>query len=349
MTDPIFAAATLEKFAAGLLEASRVPAGKARLVAECLVDASLRGVDSHGVQLLTFYLHQLADGRVDADAEGRVVSETGAVMVYDGRNGLGQAISAVCSDHAVRLARDHGVGVVVSRESNHFGAAAVWGPRIAASGMIGIVFCNASPAVPPWQGKDPRWGTNPICVAVPGGAWLLDMATTTVAMGQIYKARLAGKDTIPPGWAMDGEGVPTTSVDSAIRGLLMPLGGYKGSGLAMMVEILCAVLSGGAIAQELGGLRIKDRPFRVSQFFLALDVARFLPLEEFERRMQDLVTQAKSARPAPGYDEVLVAGEAEWRAETERRRDGIPLSDGLWRDLCAWAERLGVEIPEAGV
>jgi LDH2 family malate/lactate/ureidoglycolate dehydrogenase len=211
--------------------------------------------------------------------------------------------------------------------------------------MLGIVMCNASPSVPPWQGREPRWGTNPICVSMPGNAWLLDMATTTVAQGRIYKAKFSGQDTIPFGWAMDADGVPTTSTAAALKGLLMPLGGYKGSGLAMMVEILCGVLSGGAISTELGGLRFTDRPFRVSQFFLALDISRLMPLQEFETRLRKLVAMAKSARPAPDYDEVLVAGEPEWRAEADYLESGVPLTEGVWEELRERAGRLGIPTP----
>jgi LDH2 family malate/lactate/ureidoglycolate dehydrogenase len=144
---------------------------------------------------------------------------------------------------------------------------------------------------------------------------------------------------------MDSEGVPTEDVDTALKGLLMPLGGYKGSGLAMMAEILCAVLGGGAMSTELGGIRIQGQPMRTSQFFLAIDVARFMQLDEFHRRMQSLVTMVKSSRPAKGYEEVLVAGDPEWRAEQIRRRDGIPLSDGVWQNLVQAAYQLGVALP----
>jgi len=206
--------------------------------------------------------------------------------------------------------------------------------------------CNASALVAPWQGKDPRFGTNPICMSLPGAdTWLLDMATTTVALGKILNAQFHGRDTIPAGWAMDSEGAPTTDTQAALTGLLMPLGGYKGSGLAMMAEILCAVLGGGAMSTELGGIRVQGQPMKTSQFFLAIDVSRFMPLDEFERRMRSLVAMVKSSKTAKGYDEVLVAGEPEWRAEEHRRRDGIPLSDGVWQNLVAAAEKLGVALP----
>ncbi|MCC7237374.1 MAG: Ldh family oxidoreductase [Bryobacterales bacterium] len=337
-----------------LLEAAGAAPSHAELTAECLVFASLRGVDSHGLQLLTFYLDQLSDGRVDGKGRGRVLSESGACLHFDGENALGQVVSAQCADAAARLAREHGLGLAVARESNHFGAAAFWGQRIARQGMIAVVLCNASPAVAPWQAREARWGTNPICCAVPppegSGAdeavWLLDMATTTVAMGKIYKARLNQEPTIPPGWAMDSEGRPTMSTAAALAGFLMPLGGYKGSGLGMMVELLTGALSGGAISTELGGLRWKDRRFRVSQFFLAIDPARFGSRKEFTERVAHLAGQVKSALAASGYDEVLVAGDPEWRTRKQRLAHGIPMTSGLWNELAQHARRLGVAVPE---
>jgi LDH2 family malate/lactate/ureidoglycolate dehydrogenase len=346
--DILFRAEVLTDFASRLLEAAGAPAPKARLVADCLVDANLRGVDSHGVQLLTFYLERLGRGEVDPLADGRVVSENGGCLVYDGENGLGQVISDICCGHAVRLGKECGLSIVVARESNHFGAAAFWAQKISAEGLIGVVMCNASPLVPPWQGREGRVGTNPICVSVPGDEgrpWLLDMATTTVAAGKIYKAFFAGEPAVPSGWALNRSGVPTTDTQTAYHGLLMPLGGYKGSGLAMLVEILCGVLGGGAMSTEVGGVKTVGRPARNSQTFMGIDVSRFMPMDQFQPRMRWLVANIKSAQPAQGYDEVLVAGDPEWRAEQTRRRDGIPLGEGVWEKLKEAALRLGVVLP----
>ena len=346
--DVVVAPGALAAFAQRLLEGVGVTAAKAQLVAGSLVAANLRGVDSHGVQLLPYYLEQIEWSDMDARADGRVISENGACLLYDGQNGIGQSIAEICCAHAVRIASAQGMAAVVARESNHFGAAAFWAQKISAAGHIGIVMCNASSLVPPWQGKQPRLGTNPICMAVPGGEekpWLLDMATTTVAAGKIFKAKINGQPQIPAGWAMDSEGVPTTDPETALKGLLMPLGGYKGSGLAMMVEILCAVLSGGAMSTELGGIRFRGKPVRVSQMFLAIDIARFLPVDEFRARMDGLIRQMKATPPAVGYIEVLVAGDPEWRMEEERRQSGVPVGRGTWHALCEAADRLGVAAP----
>jgi LDH2 family malate/lactate/ureidoglycolate dehydrogenase len=353
MPDPdvLVPARDLTAFAAHLLDAVGVSAAKSKLVAESLVAANLRGVDSHGVQLLPYYIEQLEWGDMDAHADGRVISESGACLLYDGQNGIGQPIAETCCAHAVRMARATGVAIAVARDSNHFGAAAFWAQKISAADRVGIVMCNASPLVPPWQGKQPRLGTNPICVSVPGGEeepWLLDMATTTVAAGKIFKAMINGQPEIPAGWAMDAEGAPTTSTGTALKGLLMPLGGYKGSGLAMMAEILCAVLGGGAMSTELGGIRFRGSQVRVSQMFLAIEIARFIPLDEFRARMDRLIRTMKSTQPAKGYSEVLVAGEPELRMEQERRKSGVPVGHGTWHALCQAADRLGVAVPAVG-
>jgi LDH2 family malate/lactate/ureidoglycolate dehydrogenase len=344
---PTFFAPTLSRFAAEILVAAGVPEQKAGITAEALIASNLRGVDSHGLQLLPFYIEQILLGEMDPLADGRVVSESGSCLVYDAQNAIGQWVADTCCRHAVRIAAAQGAAVVVTRESNHFGAAAWWAQKMRAAGQIGLVFCNASPIVPPWQGREGRIGTNPICMSVPG-PWLLDMATTTVAAGKIFKAFINEKPAIPAGWAFDSQGVPTTDTKEAYHGgMLMPLGGYKGSGLGLMVEILCSVLSGGAMANDVGGIRIRGRANRCSQCFIAIDVARFMPVGEFTARVEHLVHLMKSTPTAPGFDEVMVAGDPEWRTEAERLRTGIPLEEGNWDKLVKTAERLKVPLPAA--
>ena len=341
---PVISAPEITRFLEQILLAAEVPPHKAAIVATSLVASNLRGMDSHGIQLLPFYVDQLLAGEMDPHTDGQVISEFGSCLHFDGQNGLGQWIADTCCRHAVRIAGERGMAMVVARESNHFGAAAWWAQKMRAAGQIGIVMCNASPIVPPWQGREGRLGTNPICMSVPG-PWLLDMATTTVAAGRIFKAMINGQPEIPAGWAFDSDGVPTTDTAKAYKGMLMPLGGYKGSGLAMMVEILCSVLSGGAMSTEVGGIRFRGKTVRVSQMFMAIDVARFMPVEEFTARVEHLVKMMKSAPTAPGYDEVLVAGDPEWRMEAERLRDGIPIADGNWDMLMKTAARLNVPAP----
>ncbi len=182
---------TLHDLVAEILIRVGVPPGHARGVADSLVAANLRGVDSHGVELLGSYVRQLQAGGVDRTAVGTVAFETGSCLLYDGQNGLGQVVSERCVEHALRLVRGGGLALVVARNSHHFGAAAYWSDKLARGGCIGIVMSTAGPWVPPWPGKSPRIGTNPISMAVPGlppGRWLLDMATTTVAKNKLAHA-----------------------------------------------------------------------------------------------------------------------------------------------------------------
>ncbi|HWC98686.1 MAG TPA: Ldh family oxidoreductase [Candidatus Sulfopaludibacter sp.] len=341
---PLISADVLTRFVQDILLAANVPPNKASITAASLVASNLRGVDSHGIQLLPFYVDQMLAGEMDPKADGHVISEMGSCLVFDGENGLGQWVADSCCRHAVRIAAAQGMALVVSRESNHFGAAAWWAQKMRAAGQIGIVMCNASPIVPPWQGKEGRMGTNPICMSVPG-PWLLDMATTTVAAGRIFKAFINGQPEVPAGWAFDSDGVPTTDTQKAYKGMLMPLGGYKGSGLAMMVEILCSVLSGGAMANEIGGIRVRGKKVRNSQMFMAIDVARFMPVLEFEARVEQLVALMKSTATAPGFDEVMVAGDPEWRTEADRKANGIPIADGNWDGLVKTGLRVNVAAP----
>lgn len=345
---PTILSSELEHFVTEILASAGVPRQAAELTGSSLVAANLRGVDSHGVRLIPVYVKQLQSGDMDPTAKGRILSENQACLLFDAENGIGQVAAAQCCDHSVRLSRAFGLGLTVARNSNHFGAAAYWGTRMAEQGQLGIVLCNASRLVAPWQGREARMGTNPICIAVPG-PWLLDMSTTAVAANRIWAAAAGNADSIPEGWALNAEGAPTTNLSDAVRGLLMPLGGqvagHKGSGLAAAVEILCAVLGGGAMAGEVGSMHERGRQVGVSQSFLAIDIERFMPLGEFTARVRRLVADLKSAAPAEGFDEVLTADEPEQRTERERLSAGIPIPDEVWGALLKVAWELGAKEP----
>ena len=345
-----FDAESLRHFCRQLLTALGTSEAHAQIVCDSLVAANLRGVDSHGIQMLLVYIQQLRAGGINVPAEGQVVKEDGVFLRYDGENALGQVVAECCTDHSIRIARVFGISVVVTSHSNHFGAGAWWGEKLARAGFIGIVTSNACPAVAPWQGKTPILGTNPLCVAVPGlggvGRWLLDMATTTVALGKLSHAAHLNQAEIPIEWGfLDAAGQPTTETAAAQKGAPTPFGRYKGTAFAMLAEILSAGLSGGSMATELPVYRTGGDPLGISHCFIAIDPKRFLPAGEFETRMDRLIGMVKAAEPAPGYDEVLVAGEPEWRCERIRTTEGIPVPLKLWSKFTAVAAELGVTPP----
>ncbi len=341
----------LRTFCRTLLTALGTGEAQADVVATSLVAANVRGVDSHGIQMLATYIQQARAGGFNLPATGRVLREDGVCLHYDGENGLGQVVADQCCDHAIRIAKALGVAVVVACRSNHFGAGAWWGEKISRQGLIAIVMSNACPAVAPWQGKTAILGTNPLCVTVPGlngqGRWLLDMATTTVALGKLGHAAQLNRPTIPLEWGfLDAAGQPTTDTAAAQKGSPTPIGGYKGTALAMMIELLCSGLSGGAMATELPIYRTGGDPLNISHTFIVIDPSRFLPGGEFERRAGRLVDLVKVSQPATGYNEVLVAGEPEWNCEQARTTQGIPVPVKLWTKLGAIAAELGVTPPE---
>jgi LDH2 family malate/lactate/ureidoglycolate dehydrogenase len=349
----LFSEQQLFDFSRELLVAAGVPGEHAVLVADCVVTSSVRGVDSHGIALLPSYVAQIQAGGVNPGSVGKVLHESGPCLLYDGEDGLGHVVSDRCAQHAIRLAGQFGLALIVARNSDHFGAAAFWGEKLSRAGFIGIVMTNGGPNVAPWQGRSATISTNPICASVPAtgnGRWLLDMATSTVAKGKANNAAFHGRESIPAWWGfLDPEGNPTTNTRAAIQGMGTPLGGYKGTGLAMLVEVLCAVLSGGPISTEHLDDRTGPTPVRTSHMFMAIDPKRFLPEGNFQDRMERLNTLVKSARPAQGYDEVLVAGEPEWRTEVQRRKDGIPVPAPLWDQLSATARSLRMEPPAGKV
>ena len=345
-----FDAESLRHFCRQLLKTLGTSEAHAQIVGDSLVAANLRGVDSHGIQMLLVYLQQLRAGGINVPAAGHVVSEEGVFLRYDGENAFGQVVADRCTDHSIRIARGFGISIVVTNHSNHFGAGAWWGEKLARAGFIGIVTSNACPAVAPWQGRTPILGTNPLCVSVPGlagvGRWLLDMATTTVALGKLSHAAHLNQTEIPTEWGfLDARGNPTTETAAAQKGAPTPFGRYKGTAFAMLAEILSAGLSGGSMATELPVYRTGGDPLGISHCFIAIDPKRFLPPGDFEARIGRLVDMVKAAEPAPGYDEVLVAGEPEWRCEKIRTTEGIPVPLKLWSIFTAVAAELGVTPP----
>jgi LDH2 family malate/lactate/ureidoglycolate dehydrogenase len=343
----------LTAFLVDALHAMKMPGERAVITAGLMVRTDLRGVDSHGIDMLPRYHELWQGGFIVMDGDPILVTDSLATGLYDGAKGLGHYVSTLAMRLAIEKARTYGVGVVGVRNSGHFGAAANYSMMALPHDMIGVATTN-SPyvAMVPTFGREAKLSTNPLSFAAPAGRhapFVLDMATTTVAFGKLRLASRWGKP-IPSGWALDDDGAPTTDADVAVKHRLQtPLGGtrelgsHKGYGLGMMVDILSGILPGAVYGDlffrtDRQARRLQD----VGHCFIALDPARFRPIEEFKRDMDDYFDSLKSTPRAEGHERVYVAGEPEAESEARRRRDGIPLSPALVARVDAIARELGI-------
>ena len=345
--------ARLGEFIAEVLAALGMPRHIVEPTARLMVQTDLRGVDSHGIGMLPRYVEWIREGFIAPAAEPKTVRDDLATALLDGLKGLGYYPSILAMDLAISKAQTFGVGVVAVRNSGHFGAAANYSMMALAHDMIGLATTN-SPYVSmvPTFGRAPALSTNPISVAAPAGTqtpFVLDMATTTVAIGKLRLASRWGKP-IPEGWATDAAGRPTTDPNVALaHRLLSPLGGsralggHKGYGLGVMVDILSGVLSGAVYGNLFFRSEMRRQKLHnVGHCFAAIDPARFRPLEEFKADMDDMLHTLKETPKAEGEERIYTAGEPE--AECERRRlvEGIPLAPALVAEVNQIAGTLGV-------
>lgn len=338
--------ARLAAWAADCLQATGVPADDAQVVADALALTSLWGIDSHGVLRLTHYLDRLQRGSIRAVAPGRIADSGPCSANMDGEQGLGILHCRRAMAHAVELARANGVGVVGVRRSSHCGAVGLYTRQAADEGLVGLALTHANSIVVPHGGRSGYFGTNPVSVAFPRAAdapLCLDMATSQIAWNKVVNARVEGR-ALAPGLTVDADGRPNTDPDRARA--LVPLGGadygYKGYGLAMMIDLMCGALNGMAFGPRLTRMyEDLDRPQDLGHFVLALDPQRFAggaTLAATVRAMTDDVVRAG--------DTVQVPGDPELRAERERRVDGIPIDPHALADMKQWSARLGVAFPE---
>jgi LDH2 family malate/lactate/ureidoglycolate dehydrogenase len=343
-------AAAARLWVLGLLDKVGVPAEDARLLADGLLQANLCGMDGHGLFFLPVYVKRLELGLIAKRGVVRVLQEGPGFALLDGGNLLGHVSAYRAMETAVAKARQAGVGMVGLRHGNHSGMLARYTRLAVDAGCIGIATTNTPPLMAPWGGVLPFFGTNPISIAVPAGEeppLILDMATSTVARSKILLAGQRG-ERIPADWALDPSGRPTDDPQAALRGSMAPLGGHKGSGLAMMVDVLSGLLSGAASGQEVGDIfRYDDGPQDVGHFFQAFDVERLGEGAEFRRRADGLIRRLRAAPTAPGVDRLRLPGDVERETAETRRREGIPLTRDVLEALQGLGERYQVAWPGA--
>ncbi len=317
----------------------------AALLAETLVMADVRGVHSHGVLRVPDYVGKLLDDGVDPQGRPRVVSETAGAIIVDGANSMGQIASAFGMRAAIARAKDTAVAAAAVRGSNHAGAMAYYAMLALPEDMIGIAATNALPTMAPWGGIDKILGINPIGVAIPAQTEppiVFDAAFSASSHGKIRIYRQKGFP-IPEGWAFDAAGRSTTDAGAALEGLLQPIGGYKGTGLAIVVGVLATLLGGASFGTALGNMVDGPKPGADGQFLLALNVRAFVDPVVFKRRVDAVVQQIRTSRSAPNVARVYAPGELEAETEHRYRTDGIPLNAETLRGIHAMAARVGVE------
>jgi len=352
----------LERFCAQVFQSLDVPEDDARIAADLLVSADLRGIDSHGVVRLRRYVDRLRNGVSVARPRIQVVSETPATALIDAGAGLGQPASYRAMEKAIEKALRVGVGFVTVRNSNHYGIAGYYAMMALEHDCIGISMTTANVNILPTHGRRPMLGTNPIAVAAPAGRehpFVLDMATSVVARGKLEVYERLEKP-LPAGWAADQSGRPMIDSARVLEGArkdagwgLLPLGGagellggHKGYGLAMVVEILCAILSGAAYADLVCPKTPegKPAPSGIGHFFGAWSVDSFRPVDEFKADMDDLLRRLKDAPKAAGQSRIYLPGEKEAEEAMRRAEQGIPLDEKVLADLALLAKELGVRM-----
>jgi hydroxycarboxylate dehydrogenase B len=344
---PIIASAALRALSRRLCAAAGSAEGEAALVADHLVEANLAGHDSHGVGLLPIYLENVRAGRLVPNRHAEVMRAHGAVMVIEGHRGYGQVIGHEAMSHGVAHAHDHGVALLAIRNSFHLGRIGHYGEQCARAGCASVHFVNVidhPPLQAPYGGGEARFSTNPFCAALPGddgAAVVLDMATSKIAIGKARVAYNRG-EPVPADSVLDAEGRPTR--DPAVmfgkpQGALIAMGEHKGSGLAIICELLAGALTGARTAQpghpQAGG---------IINNMLSVIIApeAFGPRAALAAEIAALVAYVKSARPRAGFDEVLVPGEPERRRRAERLASGIEVDERTWAGIVAAAATVGV-------
>jgi LDH2 family malate/lactate/ureidoglycolate dehydrogenase len=336
----------LEIFCTRVLEKLGVPREEAEITARTLVTANLRGVDTHGVLRLPLYTARLKGGALNPSLNLTTEKETIATALLNGHDGIGQVISYRAMQIAIRKAKEAGVSYVAVRNSNHFGAGAYYPMMALEHDMIGLTFSNASPRLAPTGGVDRLFGNNPWSIAVPAGQRLpvvLDMANSVVAAGKIRILQKEGKP-IPEGWALNRYGEPTTDPDEALKGILLAIGGYKGYGITLMMDLLTGVLADSNYGPRVKSLDQGIEPSRTAHSFMAIDLAAFTDAAAFKARMDAYIDEIKSSAKARGSEAIYVPGELEFLRVQERIEQGVPLQAKVAEELRAIANDVGVPL-----
>lgn len=335
----------LRNYCTELFRKVGVPADEAYRNADNLVDADLKGIESHGVSRMPIYLKRLRMGIVKLKTELKVVTESPGTAVYDAGNSMGAAASYKIMEAAIEKARNTGIAFITARNSNHYSAAAYFAQMALPHDMIGFTASNGPARMAPWGGTEPMFGTSPLAFAIPAGQELPiigDMASCVVARGKIILAAKKGQP-IPIGWARNKAGEDTTDAKEALEGTVLPFAGPKGYAIATMIEVLTGILAGSLFTTGIKDLYADfENPTCTSHYFGAINVAAFGPVAEFKERMDEFIRSVKANPKAKGVEEIFLPGEIELRLKKRRLAEGIPVARVTLDDLKREGEQSGL-------
>lgn len=333
----------IRQFCTQLFVAAGVPKDEADIVVDVLLEANLRGIDSHGVARIPHYLARMEAGSIEPKPKLTIERVAPSSAILDGGHGLGHLVMNRAAHEAIALARETGAGWVSVRNSSHCGALAHPGLLMAEAGMIGLVFTHVDPMVLPHGARQPFCGTNPLCFTAPGRngqSLCLDMATSVTPWNSIENARIEGMP-IPMGWAVDARGVDTT--DPAKVAAIYPVGGYKGSGLGLMIDVFCSLLSDGPFGPDIPKMYGDLSQRRLLGGLVgAIDISRFVSLERFQDRVVEMICRWGRLKPAEPGGKVMYPGEPEMIARAKRLREGVPLGASLVEIFNGLAQRYNI-------
>jgi L-2-hydroxycarboxylate dehydrogenase (NAD+) len=341
-------AKTISDFIADSLRKAGLPAGDAEKVAELMTEADLTGADAHGIFRLPMYVKRLQAGGANVKPDIRVEKTAAATALVDGDNGMGHLVMARAAETAIEMARGAGVAWVGTRHSNHAGAAGVYAAMMLPHDMVGIYGVVASANhMPIWGGIELLLGTNPVAIAIPAGEEppiVLDIATSVVSYGTVKSHRLQNKP-MPEGWMVHAkDGTPLTDAARSGEGLLLPIGGYKGSGLSLILGLLAGPLNGAAFGRDVFDFNYNDTDVcNTGQFMIALDIARFTPVAEFKAEMDRHLRDLRTSKPLPGVEAIRLPGQERKTRRADRARNGVPMPRELIAQLDQFAADLGVK------
>lgn len=350
--------ASLKKFVEELFINIGVKPEHASIIADVLVTADLTGVSSHGVRSVRRYIDGIKSKSIKPEVEPVVVTDIGAVTLLDGLNGLGQVVSVKALDYLLEKVKYYGVGVVGVRRSNHFGTAGYYSLKIVERGYIGLTMSNSRPLAAYINTVEKNIGTNPLAIGIPRKnppPLIFDAATSVVPIGKIEYYSMIGRE-VPIGWVIDknseyvyGDPVKTLGLINKGEAALLPLGGlsevtggHKGSGLALVIDVLTGVLTGASFGKNVG-YTIGDKPANISHLFLAIDIDCFMDREIFYDRLEKLIYEIKSSRRRCERDEIWIPGEKSWFTMKTRIEIGIPIHKSIYRDLLNLGRENGVK------